>query len=56
MVLLTMADSIGQKGISKRYPVESSSGLGADDHHEGRQINLVPEEGSKVSSKVKELL
>lgn len=45
---------IGTKDISKNYPVES--GLGADDKHEGRQINLVPEEGSNVSSKVKDTL
>lgn len=51
-----MADSFGQKGISKNYPVPSSSGVDADDYHEGREINLVPEEGSKVSSKVKETL
>lgn len=51
-----MADSFGQKGISNRYPVESSSGLDEDDYHEGREINLVPEEGSTVSKKVKDIL
>jgi len=30
----------GTKEISKKYPV--TSGLGADDKHVGRQINLIP--------------
>lgn len=51
-----MADGIGQKGISKNYPVPSSSGIDADDYHEGREINLVAEEGSTVSKKVKDTL
>lgn len=51
-----MADSFGQKGISKKYPVKSSSGVDADDYHEGRKIFLEPEECSKVSAKVKETL
>lgn len=46
----------GTKDISKNYPVESSSGVDADDYHEGREINLVAEESSKVSKKVKETL
>lgn len=49
-----MADSFGQKGISKNYPVDSSSGLDADDKHEGRQINLVPEQGSNIPRRLKE--
>jgi len=51
-----MADTFGQKGISKRYPVPSSSGVDADDYHEGRKISLEAEEGSNVKAKVKELL
>jgi len=51
-----MADSFGQKGISKKYPVSSDSGIEEDDYHKGRQINLVAEEGSKVSKKVKDTL
>ena len=51
-----MADGFGQKGISKNYPVPSSTGVDEDDYHKGRQINLTPEECSKVSSKIKELL
>lgn len=51
-----MADSFGQKGISKNYPVKSSSGVDADDYHEGRKISLEPEDCSKVSSKFKELV
>ena len=51
-----MADSFGQKGISKKYPVPSSTGLEADDYHKDREINLVPEESSKVSAKVKRTL
>ena len=47
---------IGTKDISKNYPVISSSGVGADDYHEGRQINLVAEEGSVVSKKIKDTL
>lgn len=51
-----MADGFGQKGISKRYPVPSSTGLEADDYHVGRKIHLEPEQGSTVSKKVKETL
>lgn len=47
---------IGTKDISKKYPVESDSGTDADQRHEGREINLVPEEKSNVSAKVKRLL
>ncbi len=50
-----MADSFGQKGISKKYPVKSTSGVDADDYHKGRKISLEAEE-SKVSKKVKETL
>lgn len=51
-----MADSFGEKGISKNYPVISSSGVDEDDYHKDREINLVPEERSVVSSKTKRLL
>jgi len=47
---------IGTKDVSKNYPVPSSSGIDADDYHRDRQINLIPEEGSNVSSKVRETL
>lgn len=51
-----MADSFGQKGISKKYPVKSSSGVDSEDYHEGREIFLEAEESSKVSKKIKETL
>lgn len=47
---------IGTKDISNKYPVPSSSGLEEDDYHEGRVISLEAEEGSVVSSKIRELL
>ena len=47
---------IGTKDVSKNYPVLSSSGVDTDDYHKDREINLVPEESSKVSAKVKETL
>lgn len=37
----TQSGTKGTKEISKNYP--NVSGLGADDKHEGRQINLVAE-------------
>jgi len=46
----------GTKDISKNYPVPSSTGVDADDYHKDRQINLVPEECSKVSKKIKDIL
>lgn len=51
-----MADSFGQKGISKRYPIPSTSGVDEEDYHEGRKISLEAEEGSLVSAKVKKTL
>lgn len=51
-----MADTFGQKGISKRYPVPSSTGIEADSYHEGRQIFLEPEEMSLVRKKVKDTI
>lgn len=47
---------IGTKDVSKKYPVPSETGVGADDYHKDRKIFLEPEECSKVSSKVKETL
>ena len=35
-----MADTHNEAEVKRRYPV--TSGLGASDKHEGRQINLVP--------------
>lgn len=51
-----MADSFGQKGISKRYPVPSDTGIDADSYHEDRKIFLEPEDCSLVSKKVKDIL
>lgn len=47
---------IGTKDINKRYPVESDSGLDADQYHAGRKIQMEAEEGSVVSAKVKRTL
>lgn len=47
---------IGTKDLSKNYPVPSSTGVDEDDYHKDREIFLVPEEASLVSSKVKETL
>lgn len=44
----------GTKEINKNYPVDT--GLGDDDKHEGRIINLVAEDGSNVKSKDKVLI
>lgn len=52
----TQSGQIGTKDVSKNYPVPSSTGVDADDYHEGREINLVAEEGSTVSKKVKDTL
>lgn len=48
--------SIGTKDISKRYPVSSDSGVGENQYHKDREINLVAQEGSTVSKKVKDTL
>jgi len=42
-----MANSIGEKELRKDWPVVS--GLGANDKHEGRQSNLIPEKKSLVN-------
>lgn len=44
----------GTKEINKNWPQDT--GLGDDDKHEGRQINLVAEDGSIVFQKNKVLL
>ena len=44
----------GTKEISKNWP--NVSGLGEDEKHEGRTMNLVSEDGSNVSEKDKQLL
>ena len=46
-----MANTIGEKELKRKYPV--TSGLGADDKHEGRRINLVAQEKSLVSKREK---
>ena len=51
-----MAGGFGTAEVSKNYPVPESSGIDAEDYHEGRESNLVPEEGSIVSSKIKQTL
>lgn len=48
--------SIGTREITQHYPVISNSGVGSDQYHFGRQINLVPEDSSNVSSKVRATL
>jgi len=44
----------GEKGINKNYPQDS--GLGDDEKHKGRQINLVAERGSNVPMKNRVLI
>lgn len=46
----------GTKDISKNYPAPANTGTGANDYHEGRQINLVPEEESTVPQKVRDTI
>lgn len=41
-----MAETSRMAEIRKDYP--HTSGLGASDKHEGRQTNLIPEDGSSV--------
>ena len=41
-----MANTIGQKELLTKWP--NVSGLGANDKHEGRQINLVATKGSLI--------
>lgn len=44
-----MANTLGEKELSRKYPVVS--GLGVDDRHDGRVISLVAEKGSLVMHK-----
>lgn len=46
-----MADSSGQAELKRNYPV--TTGLDATSKHEGRQINLVPSQGSNYPSRKK---
>lgn len=46
-----MADTHNQAEVKRRFPVVS--GLEANEKHEGRQINLVPEEGSLYPKRLK---
>lgn len=46
-----MAATKGMADLKRDYPV--TSGLGADDKHEGRELNLVPERGSLYPSRFK---
>ena len=47
-----MANTIGEKELKTNWPLVS--GLEAIDKHEGRQMNLVPEQGSIVPQRAKE--
>lgn len=47
-----MANTIGEKELKRDWPHES--GLEAEDKHEGRQVNLVPEKGSLIPRRLKE--
>lgn len=49
-----MADSIGEKGISKNYPVSSDTGVEEDQYHKGRKISLEAEKGSLVPKRKKQ--
>ena len=52
-----MGENSGTKGtkeINKNYPQDT--GLGDDDKHEGRTINLVAEENSNVPKKDRVLI
>lgn len=49
-----MADSFGEKGISKNYPVSSDTGVDADQYHEGRKIFLEAEGINGTTSIVKQ--
>lgn len=46
-----MADTFGQAELKTKYPV--TTGLTASAKHDGRQINLVPTEGSLVARRNK---
>ena len=46
-----MANTTGEKELKRDWPI--ISGLGADDKHEGRQVNLVAEQGSLIPRRKK---
>ncbi len=46
-----MANTTGEKELKRDYPI--ISGLGAGDKHEGRQVNLVAEQGSLIPRRKK---
>ena len=46
-----MANTTGEKELKTKWPI--TSGLEADDKHEGRQTNLVAEKGSLVPRRKK---
>jgi len=46
-----MANTIGEKELKRAWPVVT--GLDADSKHEGRQMNLVPEDGSLYARRKK---
>jgi len=46
-----MANTTGEKELKRNWPVVT--GLEAIDKHEGRQINLVPEQGSLIPKRKK---
>jgi len=52
----TNSGTSGTKEINKNYPTPSTTGVGADDYHKNRQMNLVAEDGSYISKKEKQLL
>ncbi len=49
-----MANTSGEKELKTNWP--HITGLGIDDKHEGRQINLVPQEKSLVLKRNKALI
>lgn len=49
-----MANTVGEKELKTKWPVVS--GLGANQKHKGRKINLVPKRKSLVLDRDKELI
>ena len=46
-----MANTTGEKELKTDWPI--TSGLGADDKHDGREMHLIPEEKSLVPERKK---
>ena len=46
-----MANTTGEKELKRNWPIVT--GIEADSKHEGRQINLVPEQGSLIPRRKK---